>query len=159
MFSQGWTPLLLLITLNTLSLIAMETTMHYIARSPIFETEKAFDTDFPVDNIEGARGTNHTTDARAVIVHPIQDPTYWDLDVHGFCVLKEKTHLDPQDAFSRKREVQKDYWFEIEAILHEVFPRYSRIESYDCTVCSYDFCSIYFLVDFVLFFLLRRQNP
>jgi len=128
----------------------METTMNYIARSPIFETEKAFDTDFPVDNIEGARGTNHTTDARTVIVHPIQDPTYWDLDVHGFCILKEKTNLDPQDAFSRKREVQEDYWFEIEAILHEAFPRYSRIESYDCTVCSFDFCSIYFLVDFVL---------
>ncbi|OBT61250.1 hypothetical protein VE03_09670 [Pseudogymnoascus sp. 23342-1-I1] len=112
--------------------------MSYLARTLLFETEKAFDTDFPVDNINGARRTNHETDERVVKLHEVKDPGYWDLNVHGFCILNAKTHLDPHDAFTKKKEVQKAYWYEIEALLHEKFPEYSRIESYDCTVRKRD---------------------
>lgn len=114
----------------------METGISYLARTPILETEKAFDTDFPVNDVSDARATNHMTEERIVKVNEVVDPKHWDLNVHGFCILNEETHLDPHDAFTRKREVQKAYWYEIEAILHKHFPEYTRIESYDCTVCD-----------------------
>ena len=69
-----------------------------------------------------------------VKLHEITDTTHWDLNVHGFCILKAKTHLDPQEVLLRKKDLQKACWYEIEALLHEKFPEYTRIESYDCTV-------------------------
>jgi hypothetical protein len=112
----------------------METYVRYLARSPIFEKEKAFSTDFPVDHVEGARRTNHEADDRLVTVTAIKNPSQWDLDVHGFCFLHAETHLDRNDVYTRKKEVQDAYWYEIEAILHRNFPQYSRIESFDLTV-------------------------
>ncbi len=112
----------------------MQTSISYLAQDPIFEREKPFDTDVPVDHIAGARASNHRNDERDVTVDPVTDPTEWDLEKHGFCFIKAKTELSAEDALTRKREVQKDYWYEIEALLHEHFPQYSRIECYDCTV-------------------------
>ncbi|KAL6409840.1 hypothetical protein AUP68_06238 [Ilyonectria robusta] len=112
----------------------METHVRYLARSPIFETERAFSTDFPVDHVDRARRTNHEVDDRPVTVAPIEDPSQWKLDVHGFCILHAETHLDPQDVYTKKKEVQGGYWYEIEAILHKHFPQYSRVESFDLTV-------------------------
>lgn len=112
----------------------METSIPYLAADPLFDVEKPFDTDVPVDHIPGSRESNHVNDERAVTVHLITNPQEWDLEKHGFCFIRAKTSLSAEDAFTRKREVQKDYWFEIEALLHERFPEYSRIECYDCTV-------------------------
>lgn len=115
----------------------METSISYLARDPIFEVEKPFDTDVSVEHIPNARASNHENDEQSVTVHPITDPSKWKLDAHEFCLVKAKTSLTAEDALTRKREVQKDYWYEIEAILHEEFPEYSRIECYDCTVSRY----------------------
>jgi hypothetical protein len=115
----------------------METSISYLAQDPLFDIEKPFDTDVPVDHIPGARASNHKNDERAMTVYPITDPCEWDLEKHGFCFIRAKTGLTAQDALTRKREVQKGYWFEIEALLHENFPQYSRIECYDCTVCLF----------------------
>ena len=112
----------------------MDTRVRYLARSPIFEIEKAFSTDYPVDHVEGARRTNHEADDRQVTVAAIEDPSHWKLDVHGFCFLHAETHLDPDDVYTKKKEVQDAFWYEIEAILHKHFPQYSRIESFDLTV-------------------------
>lgn len=114
----------------------METHVRYIARSPIFDTEKAFHIDFPVDHVKipGIRRKNHESDERPVTVTPIEEPNHWKLDVHGFCILREETHLDPHDVYTKKKEIQDAYWHEIEAILHKHFPRYSRIEGFDLTV-------------------------
>lgn len=112
----------------------MQTSISYLAQDPIFDREKPFDTDVPVDHIARARASNHRNDERDVTVFPVTDPAEWDLERHGFCFIKAKTGLKAEDALTRKREVQKDYWYEIEALLHEHFPQYSRIEGYDCTV-------------------------
>lgn len=114
----------------------METRVRYLARSPIFETEKAFSTDFPVDHVKGARRTNHEAEDRLVTVAAIENSSHWKLDVHGFCLLHADTHLDPNDVYTKKKQVQDAYWYEIEAILHKNFPRYSRIESFDLTVST-----------------------
>ncbi|KAM4056899.1 hypothetical protein HRG_003762 [Hirsutella rhossiliensis] len=98
----------------------METSISYLAQDPIFDIEKPFDT--------------HVT----VTVYPVTDPDKWDLEKHGFCFVRARTNLKAEDAFTRKREAQKDYWYEIEAVLHERFPQYSRIECYDCTVRKRD---------------------
>lgn len=115
----------------------METSISYLAQDPIFEWEKPFDTDVPVDHIPRARAANHKNDEREVTVFPIIDATQWDLEKHGFCFIKATTGLTAEDALTRKEEVQKDYWYEIEALLHQRFPQYSRIECYDCTVCCF----------------------
>ena len=112
----------------------MQTSISYLAQDPVFDVEKPFDTDVPVNYIARARASNHSNDERDVTVIPIVDPTEWDLEKHGFCFIKAKTGLKAEDALTRKREVQKDYWYEIEALLHERFPQYSRIDCYDCTV-------------------------
>jgi hypothetical protein len=112
----------------------METSIHYIKRTANLEKEKGFNTDFPVDNVEGAKRKNTEPDHRPVIVAPIEDTKEWKLDEHGFCFLRGDTHLDPEKAYTDKRSVQAAYWQEIEAILHHNFPQYSRIECFDITV-------------------------
>lgn len=122
-----------------------QTQMAYLARSKIFEIEKAFDTDYPVDHVPGARKTNHENDTRQVDVNNMTDMNHWDLDTHGFCILKAQTSPRCNDTFMDReayaqkdlREMShKDYWTEIEALLHNKFPCYSRIDGYDCTVIS-----------------------
>lgn len=124
--------------------------MAYLAQSTIFETEKAFDTDFPVDHIPSARKTNHENDIRTINIYEVKDPKQWDLNVHGFCILQAETHLSSYDAFKNKEEAQKSYWYEIEALIHEHFPEYTRIESYDCTVWMY-FVLRYMMTDITLY--------
>ncbi|KAJ6010020.1 hypothetical protein N7522_005036 [Penicillium canescens] len=118
--------------------MALDTTIAYLARDKIFGKEKAFDTDFPVSHVPGARRTNHTTEEKWVKVHEITEPHDWDLNTHGFCVVRAETHLNPQDIWTRKKEIQKSYWVQIERLLEERFPEYSRIESYDLTIRSRD---------------------
>ncbi|KAG8163191.1 hypothetical protein KVR01_006488 [Diaporthe batatas] len=118
--------------------MVLDTTIGYLVRDDVFKTEKAFDTDFPVSHVAGARRTNLQTEARKVTVQEITDSSQWDLDVHGFCVLRAETKLDPKEAWERKREVQKSYWDQIERLLEKRFPQYSRIESYDLTLRSRD---------------------
>ncbi len=91
----------------------METRIKYMARSPIHQTEKAFSTDFPVDHVEGARSTNLVADDRPVTVHPIQDPEHWDLDTHGFCIIKAEVHLDLDRVDAHRKEVEISFWYGI----------------------------------------------
>ncbi|EME85067.1 uncharacterized protein MYCFIDRAFT_135396 [Pseudocercospora fijiensis CIRAD86] len=116
----------------------METTVLYLARDPVFEKERAFDTDYLAEDVGDIRKTNHVFDRQPVVVHNIEDPTHWDIDTHGFCLLKATTRLDPDAAFNNKEEVQKSYWYDLEALLHERFPEYTRIESFDCTIRQRD---------------------
>lgn len=117
--------------------MVLETNVAYLARDDIFGTVKAFDTDFPVAHIPGAQRTNLGVDVKNVQVHEITDPTQWDLDIHGFCVISAKTDLDPKAVWTQKRQIQMEYWNQIERILENKFPQYSRIESYDLTVRSF----------------------
>lgn len=111
----------------------METILDYVARTQVLEKEKCFDTDFVVDWIEGARRSNLVFEPKNATVTPIRDPDKFDIDTNGFCIVKAKTNLTVEDAFEKKQETKKAYWYEIEALVHAKFPRYSRIESYDST--------------------------
>lgn len=115
----------------------METSIRYVARTPILQREKAFSTDFPIDHVVGVeniRARNVEPEDHAVTVEAVEDPSQWKLDVHGFCFLKSETHIDPDKLYKNKKDVQAAYWYEIEAILHEHFPQYSRFEAFDLKV-------------------------
>lgn len=113
---------------------AMETSINYIARNSILETEKAFSTDFPVHHVKDARQSNIHSEPQPVTVTAIENHEEWKLDTHGFCVLRAHTHLDPHQVYIDKSAVQDAYWNELEAIIHAKFPHYSRIECFDLTV-------------------------
>lgn len=128
-----------------------QTRVAYLARSANFQTEKAFDTDYPVDHVHGARKTNHEDDEQQVNISSIISIDDWDLNTHGFCIIKAETSLRCNDIFldqeayaQRDSRVQahKTYWYEIEALLHEKFPCYSRIDGYDCTVIALFFAVV-----------------
>ncbi|CAI6073687.1 unnamed protein product [Clonostachys chloroleuca] len=119
--------------------MAMQTSIHYIARTPNLDREKAFTTDFPVDHVEGAVRQNTKADHRQVLVNAIDQPDRFNLDEHGFCFLRgRQINLDPEKACRDKDSIEQAYWSEIEAILHEQFPQYSRIECFDTTVRKRD---------------------
>jgi hypothetical protein len=112
----------------------MEADVIYLGRNPLYDIEKCFSTDYPVDHVPGARRTNHELDKRTVKVTPITYQDSWKLDVHGFCMLHGETCINNEDAYKRRKEIQDCYWQQIEAILHKNFPQYSRIEAFDLTV-------------------------
>ncbi|KAK8108171.1 uncharacterized protein PG998_010184 [Apiospora kogelbergensis] len=87
----------------------MRTSINYTAITPNLELEKAFSTDYHVDHIKGAVRSNTKTEYHPVSVNEIQEPEKFQLDVHGFCVLHGKTHLDPLNAYKNKSEVEKAY--------------------------------------------------
>ncbi|KAM3507749.1 hypothetical protein MY11210_007029 [Beauveria gryllotalpidicola] len=99
----------------------MEISISYLRHDPIFDTEKPFDIDVPVSHIPKSRASNHQNDERKVVAYPITDAAEFSLEKHRFCIIRTKTNLNPDVALIRKREVQKHYWYEIEAILHENF--------------------------------------
>lgn len=117
----------------------MANSIVYIARTPNLRYEKSFTTDFPIDHINGVenlRGRNVDAEDRKVHVQPVQDASIWDLDVHGFCFLQAATVLDPDLVYTDRKDLQPAFWYQIEAILHERFPQYSRIEAFDLKVRS-----------------------
>jgi hypothetical protein len=128
-----------------------QTMIPYLARSKVFETEKAFDTDYPVDHVPGARRTNHEDDTRQAHIRNVTNMEDWSLNTHGFCVFKAQTSSQTdgvfmdQEAYAQRgtrEQAHKEYWYEIEALLHEKFPEYSRIDGYDCTVTAH----FYFII-------------
>jgi hypothetical protein len=132
-----------------------QTKIPYLARSTIFETEKAFDTDYPVDHVPGARRTNHEDDTRHIHITNITNMENWDLNTHGFCILKAQTSSQTNSIFmdqeayaeiSTQEKVHQKYWYEIEALLHEKFPEYSRIDGYDCTVMTHFYVTHLYLI-------------
>ncbi|KAK1706802.1 putative CmcJ-like methyltransferase [Colletotrichum lupini] len=116
----------------------METTVFYVAKTPNLASEKAFSIDYPVDHVKGARRENTRPDLQPMTISPIVDHDAWKLDIHGFCILHGKAHLDPEKVYTDKASVQDAYWHDIEAIMHENFPQYSRIECFDLTVRKRD---------------------
>lgn len=115
----------------------MKSEIQYIVRKPEPWVEKAFTTDYPIDHVKGVEGIrtrNIDWEPRQVIVEEITDLSFWKLDVHGFCFLRAETHIDPDKAYKDKNQVKDAFWYELEAILHEHFPLYSRIEAFDITV-------------------------
>lgn len=115
--------------------MGVSTTIQYLARSSLYKTEKPFSTDFEVDDeFPGALKANYSLSSQSVSVTPIQDDDAFNMDVHGFCVIKAATNLTRYDALNWPRDVEDAYFQELEAILHQTFPQYTRFEAFEFVV-------------------------
>jgi hypothetical protein len=76
-----------------------QTKILYVARSTDFETEKAFDTNCPVDHVPKARPANHEDDTLQFQIRNITSMEEWDLNTHGFCILKAQTSSQTNSIF------------------------------------------------------------
>jgi hypothetical protein len=109
--------------------------MTFLSRHELYQTEKPYATDFPVEDIEGANMTNHIFDTRPITFHDarfVKEP--FALDRNGFCYIKVQTSLQAEDATSEKTEQMRQYMQEIADILRARFPQYQEIKAMDFQV-------------------------
>jgi hypothetical protein len=115
---------------------AVKTTIQYLARDKIYETEKPYSTDFEIEERPGVRKTNYILTSQPVTVTTIDDANRFSLDQHGFCVIRHKTCLTVENALQRPCTMELDYVEELEAILQKNFPEYTRFEAMEFVVGS-----------------------
>jgi len=112
----------------------LKTRVRYLARGDLYSREKPYSADFEVDGQNGARKSNFITIDCDVQVTPVTNRDVFDINVNGFCVLKEDTSLTLEDALNRPEEAEPEYQAELERILHKHFPEYKRLEGLDFVV-------------------------
>ncbi len=108
------------------------TVMPYIARDPLYNVEKPYSSDFDHGGL--IKPCNHRFDPTTVDVKDIVDRQSFNLDQNGFCVMKARTNLSAEEALADKARIEDEYANEIEALLHQRFPEYSRIETINVIV-------------------------
>ncbi|KAF2228148.1 putative CmcJ-like methyltransferase [Elsinoe ampelina] len=113
-------------------------TLIYLARDALWKQEKPFyiESD-PVEGLNGPR-TNYILEQHDVEIMPIRPSDSFDLDVHGFSVLKENTELDLPTALSDPEQIEEAYTDQVAAILRRRFPQYRRLERIDFVVRKRD---------------------
>src|SRR6478736_4411991 len=80
--------------------------MTFLSRNELYQTEKPYATDFPVDHIKGAQMTNHIFDTRPVVFHDARlTSDEFTLDQNGFCFIRAATSLHAENATSERTEV------------------------------------------------------
>lgn len=110
------------------------TTFPYLARDALYRKEKPYASDFSVEDSEVVL-TNHIIDFMDSIVSDARPRREsFSLQLHGFCFLQASTSVDTHNA-GDERFVEETYFDEIEAVLHDKFPEYSRLECLDYQVC------------------------
>ncbi|KAH0387975.1 hypothetical protein KCU92_g1201, partial [Aureobasidium melanogenum] len=111
----------------------MKAFLSYLARDKIYKQEKSFSTDFPVDHIPGARGTNGTGDERLVTMRDIRQCPDIKLDTAGFCLVNFHSRFSADDLVYDE-EAKFGYWKEIQQLILSTFPEYKRVECHDLTI-------------------------
>ncbi|KXH32243.1 methyltransferase CmcJ [Colletotrichum nymphaeae SA-01] len=112
------------------------TEIRYVHKDPLFEREKPYSADF--DPGDGKPQTNHVSSPTAMLIRHISPHESFDLNVHGFCVLKSSSTVSPEDILMRPREVEEICFKEAEALLQAHFPEYERIDAMSLTVRKRD---------------------
>jgi hypothetical protein len=116
--------------------ITLSTQITYIARNPLYETEKPYALAFPVpDTIEGVRSTNHTFDRQQMVIRDARSCPPHRLDISGFTFVHWPTSLQPED-FESSQMVRDQYFPEVEKLLLENLPEYTEIVYMDHRSCE-----------------------
>ncbi|KXH41952.1 hypothetical protein CSIM01_02788 [Colletotrichum simmondsii] len=126
------------------------TEIRYVHKDPLFEREKPYSADF--DPGDGKPQTNHVSSPTAMLIRHISPHESFDLNVHGFCVLKSSSTVSPEDILMRPREVEDICFKEAEALLQAHFPEYERIDAMSLTVSI----PILAVSEYFLTFAIRR---
>jgi hypothetical protein len=113
------------------------THMPYLARDELYNEEKPFGADFPVDHFEGGELAHHIFDNKAITGHDVRGREPPALDRNGFCFIKAPTSLTAAGATNSLSPPVAKYLGEIERILYKTFSEYSRIEIMDFQVCNW----------------------
>ena len=113
-----------------------DTTIQYLARDPLFQTEKPYRAEFDIEETSNIKSTNHIFAAHAVKVGSVKDHKKFELHKHGFCILEATTTLDVQAALDDPDTVEASYLQQVEGILMQKFPEYKRLEPLEFVVGS-----------------------
>src|SRR6187402_3540278 len=109
--------------------------MTFLSRNELYQKEKPYSADFPVDDIEGAKINNHTYDVLPITLHDARVATQsFTLDREGFCYIKAKTTLHAEDATNERTEVMDLYTKELINVIRKNFPQYHDIKFMDFQV-------------------------
>ncbi|KAI1313742.1 putative CmcJ-like methyltransferase [Xylaria venustula] len=112
----------------------LKTKVRYLARNDLYSVEKPYSADFAVDESNGAKRSNIITTDHNVRVSPVTSRDVFDLNINGFCLLNGDTALTLEDALDKPEEAELAYQAELERILHNNFPEYTRFEGLDFVV-------------------------
>ncbi|PVH81087.1 hypothetical protein DL98DRAFT_571444 [Cadophora sp. DSE1049] len=102
------------------------------------ETEKPYAADWQPDEDPTAKQTNYIFSPQPMNVTAIKPHDNFDLDTHGFCTVKAELHMNIKDILQKPREVEPEYFEEIEAVLKAQFPEYTRFEGIEFVVRQRD---------------------
>ena len=111
----------------------LNATIHYLARDMLYRVEKPYYADFEIDHRTG-KTTNQIYHSQEVFIRSIMNPSEFNINTHGFCIIEADSVLNVQDIIRRPQQVEEAYFSEIEALLLEKFPEYSRLEGMELVV-------------------------
>ena len=111
----------------------IETTMYYMANDSLYQIEKPYYVAYSVDDIPGAKRTNHIVESKRVSVKDIRGLPQFQLDEAGFTFVQAPTMLT-QEQFLQPHAVRSTYFEEIQQMLKKAFPRYTDIVLLDYVV-------------------------
>jgi len=112
----------------------VNTYLPYLSRDEVYNKEKPFGADFPIDHFQNSKIANHIFEKVPVVIKDARQKKSFDLNTNGFCFLEEKTSLTAEQAANTTTAAVASYLQEIERILYKNFPEYSRIEIMDFQV-------------------------
>ena len=111
----------------------VSTAIQYLARNELYLKEKPYNVDFEVDESIG-QNTNQVLHSQPVSIRAIEDKEKFNIDQHGFCIVKASTSLTLEVAMQGSESIEDAYLSELETMLHKRFPEYSRIEGMEVVV-------------------------
>ncbi len=100
--------------------------MPYLARDPVYTTEKPFAAVFDVSGIPGAKPHNHVIELFQQDVHDARHFPPFNLDENGFEFIKWPSSLNPSNC-DDSDFVYANFRVEMEAALRSRFPWYKRL--------------------------------
>lgn len=110
-------------------------TISYLAHDKLWDTEKPYIADFPLDGIEGATWTNQILHKHPTTIRDVRGiDREFTLDRNGFCFMRGSTSLTAEAALQDSKSCEESYFEEIESLMQDRFPMYSRFECFDLTV-------------------------
>ncbi|KAI1841739.1 hypothetical protein JX266_012107 [Neoarthrinium moseri] len=109
----------------------MNVVLPYLARDPLYKTEKPYATDFDVSTIPGAKDTNHKIELVEHTVHDARATSKsFSLEKNGFQFLKGQTCIDVTNC-DDDNLIYTKFRPEIAAILRKHFPFYKSFRYLD----------------------------
>lgn len=109
----------------------VQTTLQFLKRDELYNVEKPYLAEYEFDPSDTVPKSNLIISSLPVTINAIESIETFRLDVHGFCVLREKIHLDPLEALRSPDIVESSYIHSLGNILAEQFPEYKRLEPFE----------------------------